>query len=157
MDKYIINDHEIEFDTWDQINLELFESERKRAMDRMEELKEELTEENAVASLRTICETVRDFLDTVVGEGTSRKVFGERMNAVREAAAMMKFTSDVSENLSHPQINIPDAMQTRNRQQRREQERAIEREKRRMEAAARVVAKKVATNIETSVAANNAL
>ena len=99
MDKYVINGCEIEFDTWDQTNLELFESERKRAVERTERLQKEMTDKNAISSLREICETARDFFDVVLGEGMSNKIFGERMNAIREATAMIAFVGDVSENL----------------------------------------------------------
>ena len=66
MDKYIINGHEIEFDTWDQVNLELFDSERKRTMEMMKQIEDDLNDENAVASLREISDVIRDFFDTVL-------------------------------------------------------------------------------------------
>lgn len=147
MDKYVINGCEIEFDTWDQTNLELFESERKRAIERTERLQKEMTDENAIASLREICETARDFFDVVLGEGMSNKIFGERMNAIREATAMIAFVGDVSENLSHPQIPVKSTEHIKERQQTRDQERAVEREKRRMEAIARAGTKSDVNNV----------
>lgn len=147
MDKYVINGCEIEFDTWDQTNLELFESERKRAVERTERLQKEMTDENAISSLREICETARDFFDVVLGEGMSNKIFGERMNAIREATAMIAFVGDVSENLSHPQIPVKSTEYIKDRQQTRDQERAAEREKRRMEAMARAGTKSDVNNV----------
>lgn len=153
MDKYIINGHEIEFDTWDQVNLELFDSERKRTMEMMKQIEDDLNDENAVASLREISDVIRDFFDTVLGEGSSDKIFGDRVNAVKESAAMIKFVEDVSDTLARPPIK-PSPAQTTNRQQRREQERAAEREKRRMEAAARVAVKNGSVSTISNVMTN---
>ena len=154
MDKYIINGHEIEFDTWDQVNLELFDSERKRTMEAIKQIEDDLNDENAVASLREISDVIRDFFDTVLGEGLSDEIFGDRVNAVKESAAMIKFVEDVSDTLAHPPIKPSSAGQTMNRQRKREQERAIEREKRRMEAAARVAVKNDSVNAISNVMTN---
>lgn len=153
MDKYIINGHEIEFDTWDQINLELFDSERKRTMEMIKQIEDDLNDENAVASLREISDVIRDFFDTVLGEGSSDEIFGDRVNAVKESAAMIKFIEDVSDTFARPPI-IPSPAQATNRQQRRKQERATEREKRRMEAAARVAVKNGSVNAISNIAEN---
>lgn len=153
METYDINGHQIEYDIWDQINLELFESERKHTLERMDQLENALTDENAISALREICETVRDFFDVILGEGSSDEIFGTRMNAVRESAAMVKFVDDVSKTLAHPPI-ASSAAQTMNRQQRRERERAAEREKRRMEAAARVAVKNGSASTISNVMGN---
>ena len=154
MDKYIINGHEIEFDTWDQVNLELFDSERKRTMEMIKHIEDDLNDENAVASLREISDVIRDFFDTVLGEGLSDEIFGDRVNAVKESAAMIKFIEDVSDTFARPPIIPSSAGQTMNRQRRREQERATEREKRRMEAAAHVAVKNGSVNAISNIAEN---
>lgn len=145
MEKYVINGREIEYDTFDQINLELFDSERRRALDKADELENCLNEENAISSLRELCEVVRDFFDTVLGDGAALDIFGERRNAVKESSAMVKFIADVNSNMKKPQWTVEDIYETfdvaetpvLNKQQRREQERKEAREKRRKEAAMR--------------------
>ena len=143
METYIINGHEIEYDTFDLTNMELFESERRFAMERATDL-QKVTDENAVDTMREMCEMVRDFFDVLLGEGSSEKFFGTGRNIVVEMSALTKFLQEVSANveqaanslafdtLAHPPMN---------RQQRRDAQRKAEREKRRQEAIQRAAAK----------------
>ena len=136
MDTYIINGHEVEFDIFDLTSLELFESERTFAMKRAEEIQS--NNDNAVNTVREMCEIVRDFFDVLLGEGTSEKLFGTRRNIMVEMSALTKFMRDVSSMIDRAETQFFESTSEcprLNRQQRREAERKAERERRRQEAA----------------------
>ena len=138
METYIVNGVSIEYDTFDLVNMELFGTEVERLKDFADSIKGKTYETfaDSVADLREMCEGIKDFFDCVVGEGTSEKVFGTRVNALDMTQAYHNFVAEVSAKMQNgfsapvaPAIN-------------REQRRAAEREKRRAEAKEKAEAKR---------------
>lgn len=143
MDTYNINGVAVEYDTFDTVNMELFINELERVQKETEALPK-----NATAYMKGMCELVRDFFDTIIGEGTSDKCFGPRSNLkaivfaygdfVRRVAEEMVSIKDIANGLP-----VPGAAATpTNREQRRAEERA----RRRAEAAERVKLRKPDAN-----------
>ena len=138
METYIVNGVSIEYDTFDLVNMELFGTEVERLKDFADSINGKTYETfaDSVADLREMCEGIKDFFDCVVGEGTSEKVFGTRVNALDMTQAYHNFVAEVSAKMQNgfsapvaPAIN-------------REQRRAAEREKRRAEAKEKSEAKR---------------
>lgn len=135
METYIVNGVAVEYDTFDLVNMELFGTEVERLKDFADSIKGKRYETfaDSVSDLREMCEGIKDFFDCVVGEGTSEKVFGDRVNALDMTQAYNTFVDEVSakmrDGFSAPTMN-------------REQRRAADREQRRAEAAARAEAKR---------------
>ena len=138
METYIVNGVAIEYDTFDLVNMELFGTEVERLKDFADSIKGKTYETfaDSVADLREMCEGIKDFFDCVVGEGTSEKVFGTRVNALDMTQAYHNFVAEVSAKMQNgfsapvaPAMNI-------------EQRRAAEREKRRAEAKEKAEAKR---------------
>ena len=133
METYIVNGVAIEYDTFDLVNMELFGTEVERLKDFADSIngKQYNAFADSVADLREMCEGIKDFFDCVVGEGTSEKVFGTRVNALDMTQAYHNFVAEVSAKMQNgfsapvaPAMNI-------------EQRRAAEREQRRAEAKAK--------------------
>ena len=138
MDTYIVNGVSVEYDTFDLVNMELFGTEVERLQDFADSIKGKQynTFADSAADLREICEGIKDFFDCVVGESTSEKVFGTRVNALDMVQAYHNFVAEVSARMQNGfSAPVAPAMN-------REQRRAAEREKRRAEAAARSEAKR---------------
>ena len=138
METYIVNGVAIEYDTFDLVNMELFGTEVERLKDFADSIKGKQynTFADSAADLREICEGIKDFFDCVVGESTSEKVFGTRVNALDMVQAYHNFVAEVSARMQNGfSAPVAPAMN-------REQRRAAEREKRRAEAAARSEAKR---------------
>ena len=138
METYIVNGVAIEYDTFDLVNMELFGTEVERLKDFADSIKGKTYETfaDSVADLREMCEGIKDFFDCVVGEGTSEKVFGTRVNALDMTQAYHNFVAEVSAKMQNGfSAPVDPAMN-------REHRRAAEREKRRAEAAARAEAKR---------------
>ena len=138
MDTYIVNGVSVEYDTFDLVNMELFGTEVERLKDFADSIKGKQynTFADSAADLREICEGITDFFDCVVGESTSEKVFGTRVNALDMVQAYHNFVAEVSARMQNGfSAPVAPAMN-------REQRRAAEREKRRAEAAARSEAKR---------------
>ena len=138
METYIVNGVAIEYDTFDLVNMELFGTEVERLKDFADSIKGKQYNDfaDSVADLREMCEGIKDFFDCVVGEGTSEKVFGTRVNALDMTQAYHNFVAEVSAKMQNgfsapvaPAMNI-------------EQHRAAEREKRRAEAKEKAEAKR---------------
>lgn len=138
MDTYIVNGVSVEYDTFDLVNMELFGTEVERLKDFADSIngKQYNAFADSVSDLREMCEGIKDFFDCVVGEGTSEKVFGTRVNALDMTQAYHNFVAEVSAKMQNgfsapvaPAIN-------------REQRRAAEREKRRAEAKEKAEAKR---------------
>lgn len=138
MDTYIVNGVSVEYDTFDLVNMELFGTEVERLKDFADSIngKQYNAFADSVADLREMCEGIKDFFDCVVGEGTSEKVFGTRVNALDMTQAYHNFVAEVSAKMQNG-FSAPVALAMN-----REQRRAAEREKRRAEAAARSEAKR---------------
>ena len=138
METYIVNGVAIEYDTFDLVNMELFGTEVERLKDFADSIngKQYNAFADSVADLREMCEGIKDFFDCVVGEGTSEKVFGTRVNALDMTQAYHNFVAEVSARMQNGfSAPVAPAMN-------REQRRAAEREQRRAEATARVEAKR---------------
>lgn len=144
MDTYNINGVAVEYDTFDTVNMELFISELERVQKETEALPKDFT-----AYTKGMCELVRDFFDTIIGEGTSEKCFGPRSNLKAIVFAYGDFVRRVAEEMA----SITDIMGSNaikcgseraptNREQRRAEERA----RRRAEAAERVKLRKSDAN-----------
>lgn len=138
METYIVNGVAIEYDTFDLVNMELFGTEVERLKDFADSIngKQYNAFADSVSDLREMCEGIKDFFDCVVGEGTSEKVFGTRVNALDMTQAYHNFVAEVSAKMQNgfsapvaPAMNI-------------EQRRAAEREKRRAEAKEKAEAKR---------------
>lgn len=129
MEKYTINGVDVEYDTFDLTNMELFASESKKVV---EFIKNDLSAASGFDKLHEYVEIVRDFFDTLIGDGTAEKVFGERDNIRTIRNGYMDFVRKVvaaTEEFQHEY----DGAEKLNREQRR----AAERQKRREEAAKR--------------------
>lgn len=138
METYIVNGVAIEYDTFDLVNMELFGTEVERLKDFADSIngKQYNAFADSVADLREMCEGIKDFFDCVVGEGTSEKVFGTRVNALDMTQVYHNFVAEVSARMQNGfSAPVSPAMN-------RAQHRAAEREQRRAEAAARVEAKR---------------
>lgn len=138
MEKYIINGVEFEYDTFDLDEMELFDSEVKRVQKEAEAVEQQEWEaDDYLQILREQGENILDFFDTVLGEGSARKIFGSRMNIRDIVAAYKQFNSDVVKvrgDLGGLAGGSAEGVSAENREQRR----AADREKRRREAAERV-------------------
>ena len=138
MDTYIVNGVSVEYDTFDLVNMELFGTEVERLKDFADSIKGKTYETfaDSVSDLREMCEGIKDFFDCVVGEGTSEKVFGTRVNALDMTQAYHNFVAEVSARMQNGfSAPVAPAMN-------REQRRAAEREQRRAEAKAKAEAKR---------------
>lgn len=126
METYSINGVEVEYDTFDLVNMEVYRDETKRVA-ALADLAKDVTAENYIDIIREMCEGVMDAFDTIIGEGTSEKLFGGRVNAKTVPAAWSEFTQAVAKvmntDIPGAESNVP-----MNREQRRAAERAARRE-----------------------------
>ena len=118
METYIINGIEVEYDTFDLVNMEVYRDEVKRVA-ALHELSNNVTEDNYVEIIREMCEGVMDAFDTVIGEGTSELLFGGKVNAKTVPQAWHDFKTAVIANM-----NSVDVAEPMNREQRRAAARA---------------------------------
>lgn len=138
METYIVNGVSVEYDTFDLVNMELFGTEVERLKNFADSIngKQYETFADSMSDLREMCEGIKDFFDCVVGEGTSEKVFGTRVNALDMTQAYHNFVAEVSARMQNGfSAPVSPAMN-------REQRRAAEREQRRAEAKAKAEAKR---------------
>lgn len=128
METYTINGVNVEYDTFDTVNIRLSQMEAKRMSREMDAI--DKTDPDV---LYEVCLLIRDYFDTVVGEGTSDKCFGTKNNVRDLTLAYAKFVEDVLNTMrSAENISIPDASDNiatvpANREQRRAAERAARR------------------------------
>lgn len=132
MEKYIINGVEVEYDTFDLVNMELYDSEVRRISEAAEAM-QDADKSSYLQTVRSMCEDIMDAFDTLLGEGMSREIFGGKVNAKAIPTAWRSFIRDVAANMNN--IGADDAPVV---QMNREQRRAAERAKRKEEARARV-------------------
>lgn len=136
MEVYTINGYEVEYDTFDLVNMEVYRDEVKRVAE-LAKLSATVTAENYVEVIREMCEGVVDAFDTIIGEGTSKMLFGGRLNAKTIPEAWQEFTEAVSARMNQQGTGDGGNVVTMNREQRR----AAERQARREAAKERVAAK----------------
>lgn len=137
METYIVNGVSVEYDTFDLANMELFGTEVERLKNFADSIKGKQYETfaDSVSELREMCEGIKDFFDCVVGEGTSEKVFGTRVNGLDMTQAYYDFVAEVSARMQNAfSAPVAPAM---NREQRRAAERARRREEATQRAAKR--------------------
>lgn len=145
METYIINGVEVEYDTYDVTNMEIYGAEVQRLAELGKKLDATMDKTDyfsAAQALRTFCEEILDAFDCILGEGSSRNIFGDKVNVKAIMNAYVEFTSAVNKATStmfgaenpKPAVRQPENMN-------REQRRAAERAKRRAEAAERAKAR----------------
>lgn len=97
MEKYVVNGVEFTYDTFELENVDAWEKENRRVQEVVEEMGRNTRQEGgAVDSLREGCYAILDFFDAVVGEGTARSVFGERVNVRDIFAGYQSFSQQVT-------------------------------------------------------------
>ena len=106
METYIVNGKEIQYDTFDASNLELYLSEVKRISDSVKDAKS--TGRDAMSAIRDQCFGVMDFFDTVLGEGTTAVLFGDSVNIRDVVQAFKDFTEAVNHNMTELANTISD-------------------------------------------------
>lgn len=125
METYIINGQEVEYDTFELSNMELFDSEVRRIEEAVRGLDpQQAANGDYLAVLREQADNIMDFFDTVIGEGTSRKVFGGKVNIRDLSQAYRAFTQDVLQKQRTAFAVPPEPNAPGNREQRRAAERA---------------------------------
>lgn len=80
MEKYIVNGHEIEYDTFDLDNMEAYDREARKVDDAVKDIDPKNMPDDYVSVLRGLAETILDFFDAVLGDGMAREIFGDRTN-----------------------------------------------------------------------------
>ena len=138
MEKYIINGIEVEYDTFDLVNMELYDGEVRRIAKAAESM-QSADANNYIEVIRSVCDDILDAFDTILGEGSSEKIFGGKVNAKIIPDAWKSFTRSVAEQMS--KIGGEETKETEETEAvylNREQRRAAERVKRKEEARARV-------------------
>lgn len=145
METYIINGVEVQYDTFDIVNMELFGTEVERLKDFADANKGKVydTFAESVSDLRALCEGILDFFDCLLGEGMAKKIFGDRINAMLITNAYHDFVSEVSAAMAAGLRGDKASAPAMNREQRRAEDRA-----RRREEAARRAAQRAAGNAE---------
>lgn len=126
MEKYKVNGVEVEYDTFDLVNMEVYRDEVQRVA-ALADLAKDVTVENYIDIIREMCEGIMDAFDTIIGEGTSEKLFGGRVNAKIVPAAWAEFTQAVA-NMMNTDIPGAGSNMPVNREQRRAAERVARRE-----------------------------
>lgn len=132
MERYIINGVEVEYDTFDLVNMELYDSEVRRIAKAAESM-QDADANNYIQVVRAMCDDIMDAFDTILGDGSSQKIFGGKVNAKIIPDAWKSFTRSVAE-----QMSKIGGEETAVVHLNREQRRAAERAKRKEEARARV-------------------
>lgn len=98
MEKYTINGVEVEYDTFDLDNIEKLDEAVQNILETVDGLRERMAGgENAAALLREQANAFLDFFDDVLGDGSARKIFGDRVNILKIANGYREFTDAVAE------------------------------------------------------------
>ena len=135
METYVINGHEVEYDTFDLDAMERYDQEVKRIKDGADALKNSgVSPDNYIPCLREQCEAILDFFDVVLGDGAAQTIFGGKTNIKEILGAYQAFTADVANAIRG--FTPAAAAAPGNREQRR----AMEREARRKQAVQAVTA-----------------
>lgn len=97
MEKYIINGVEVEYDTFDLDNMEALDKAVKQIQDDVNDLQARKADgEDAMKLLREQANCFLDFFDDVLGSGSARKIFGDRINILKIANGYKEFTDAVA-------------------------------------------------------------
>lgn len=109
METYNINGVEIQYDTFDLVNLELYTNgvtEIAEVGKRVKEMIQEDPAKNGVKAIRMMCNAFMDFFDVLCGEGTSKKCFGDNVNARDIINAYAKFCEEVSATINSMKVDL---------------------------------------------------
>lgn len=118
MDTYRINGVEVEYDTFDLDNMERLEEAVNRVQDDVNAIQAKARDgESPMKLLREQANVFLDFFDDVLGDGSARKIFGDRVNIRDIATGYREFTEAVGEQQGTLREAISPARQ--NREQRR--------------------------------------
>lgn len=80
MERYVINGKEVEYDTFDLENMEIYDREVRKVEEAVKIVDTKNMGDNYIAVLRNLADTILDFFDAVLGDGMAREIFGERTN-----------------------------------------------------------------------------
>ena len=120
MEKYIVNGVEVEYDTFDIDSMELLDSEVTRLKNEIDAIKRDgLNSAEYIKILREQGENILDFFDAVLGDGSSTKIFGNKMNIRDLLNEYKKFTDDVAKVRSEIGSEFKTVAPPSNREQRR--------------------------------------
>lgn len=98
MEAYIINGCEVQYDTFDLEAMALFDSEtQKVGSEAKKVVADGMTADNYIGIVRKQCENIMSFFDTLLGEGASSEIFGDRINVKTVTLSYRKFCDDVME------------------------------------------------------------
>ena len=88
-----IKNIEVDFDFFDADNIEKFESEARKVVEKTEKEKqtENMTLSNAI---RLECDIVEEFLDNVFGEGISEKIFKGKKNLMEHIKVFQEIVDE---------------------------------------------------------------
>ena len=103
METYNINSVEIQYDTFNLVNLELYTNgvtEIAEVGKRVKEMIQEDPAKNGVKAIRMMCNAFMDFFDVLCGEGTSN------VNARDIINAYAKFCEEVSATVSSMKVDF---------------------------------------------------
>lgn len=109
METYNINGVEIQYDTFDLVNLELYTNGVTEIADvgkRVKEMIQEDPAKNGVKAIGMMCNAFMDFFDVLCGEGTSKKCFGNNVNARDIINAYAKFCEEVSATINSMKVDL---------------------------------------------------
>lgn len=117
MEKYIINGVEVEYDTFDLDNMERMEEAVQRLQEDVNALQSRKSDgESPMKLLREQANLFLDFFDDVLGDGSARKIFGDRVNILKIANGYKEFTDAVAGQQTKLADTVGEPM---NREQRR--------------------------------------
>lgn len=107
MEKYTVNGHEVEFDTFDLANIALYQQETQRVSKLAEDAK--ASGADAISILKTQVYSITDFFDTMLGDGKSKEIFAGRINVKVIFDAYTTFVADVAEAMRNFTASLPAA------------------------------------------------
>lgn len=102
-------DYELEnLDTFDPDILEKIENAKEKAISAFDNAK---IAEKVSVSIRMQCEAVSEFIDTLWGNGTAKKIFGEKSNLVTSMRAFSEIRQALDEDTERQSAEIENIMQ----------------------------------------------
>ncbi len=99
-----ILNYETDFDIFELTCADKFEAETKKVIAKTDEYKAEISKKQKAGEAVSLswvigaqCDIVFSFFDSLLGDGTSKKIFGESTNLRTATKAYTKFNTDVLE------------------------------------------------------------
>ena len=93
----VINGAELEFSIFEAESADRYEAAIKDTRDRLGNLQEVLQTEGIGSMIRTACRAVFECFNAIFGDGTDRKVFGDRVNFQICMDAFMELDTKVTQ------------------------------------------------------------